>query len=463
MSGVLNICKKSLTTAPIDVQYMNILDMLINANRFKHEASSPKGKWIAQHRKEQFMKTLRVIFVLLAVALVIASFSFAQGPPGLQRVPEFAKSQAIMNLRGAAAPGQIGKPVDVDGFYYDGSIPMILDDFQRALVDMVMPTDSYVPLVGTLPKGVKNGDRISIKRGKLDRPSSSDHASVRGEQTVLRLGTDATIAVLQPSTLQVATLPAYHIYPSVRLLPRYLAVLIAGGYDPANNHVRYWNDLKTMYAILRNAGYPAANIVVIYADGVARDASMPVNYSATAANIGAVFTLLASKMASTDTLYIMLSDHGSPNALCLWNQTTISATAFCAEVNKIKGYSNMIIQMKQCYSGSFIPCLTGTRRTVMSSCSATQVSWSTSSGLFGEFTFWYFAALTGSKPDGSGAVNADTNRDGKISILEAYNFARSNDHASETPYFEDDGVAPAHSGPMPAGGDGTRSTTIFLH
>jgi hypothetical protein len=99
----------------------------------------------------------------------------------------------------------------------------------------------------------------------------------------------------------------------------------------------------------------------------------------------------------------------------------------------------------------------------MSSCAANQVSYGHSSNQFGEFTYWYFAALTGNKPDGSGAVNADTNGDKKISILEAYNFARSHDTAPETPYFEDDGVVPAHSGAMPAGGDGIRSATIFLH
>ena len=129
----------------------------------------------------------------------------------------------------------------------------------------------------------------------------------------------------------------------------------------------------------------------------------------------------------------MLNDHGSPNALCLWNHTTISATAFAAEVNKIANYDKMIVQMKQCYSGSFVQPLTGPRRTVMSSCSPNEVSYGNSSHQFGEFTYWYFSALTGTKPDGSGPVNADTNGDGKISILEAYNFARSHDDGPGDP------------------------------
>lgn len=58
--------------------------------------------------------------------------------------------------------------------------------------------------------------------------------------------------------------------------------------------------------------------------------------------------------------------------------------------------------------------------------------------------------------------HADTNGDGKVSILEAYNFARSQDPCPETPFYEDNGAAPAHSGAMPSGGDGALGQTTFL-
>jgi len=410
------------------------------------------------------MKRLRLIFLVFAVALFVACFAFGQGGIAQKGVPAFAKSQAIVNVRGAAAQNQIGKPVEIEGFYYDGSIPMLIDDFQRVTVNMPIPSDSYVPLVGTLPKGLQNGARIRMRQGILDRPSAKDPAYVRGEPTVLRLGANVTYAMLRPTSYQVLTQPVltYTIQPGiVRLTNRY-AVLISGGINAANNHLRYWNDLKAMYVILLNNGYPSGNIVVLYADGVARDASMPVNYSATAANISTVFNLLAGRMTSSDRLYIFTTNHGGSNVLCLWNSTSISTTAFGTEVNKITNYDRILITMEQCFSGSFIPSLTAARRTVMTACSATESSWARAGLVYDEFTFWYFAALTGSKPDGTGAVNADTNGDGKISIVEAYNFARSHDGASETPYFEDDGVAPGHSGAMPAGGDGVQSATIFV-
>ncbi len=420
------------------------------------------------------MKMRRLVFSLVVLVFLLGMSPDLLAAEIVQKITpskiapvaakiDFAKSRDIIRLRGPEAKNLLGKQVDLNGFFYDGSIPMVVDDIRRVMVDLVLPPDSYVPIVGPRPKGVKNGDRISLKRVKLDKPTKADAAFLHRERTVARLAGDTVYTMIQPSTMfSVVQRYPYAIIPGVLLLRQYYAVLIAGGANPASNHVRYWNDLKAMYTILRNAGYPEANIYVIYADGVARDRSMRVNFAANRANITNVFNQLAAKMKSGDTLYLMLNDHGGPNSLNLW-YSSISAAAFAAEVNKIVNYNKMIIQMKQCYSGSFVPPLTRSLRTVMSSCSATELSWAHSSLQFGEFTFWYFAALTGQKPDGTGRVNADVNRDSKISILEAYNFARSHDTRPETPHFEDNGVAPAHIGPMPAGGDGTRSASIFLH
>jgi hypothetical protein len=412
------------------------------------------------------MKLRRLFFVLAAgVFLLGISFNLYSGdaiqkvtpdkfiqkvypdkqfPKVAVQIPEFAKSRDLIKLRGAEAASLLGKQVDVAGFFYEGSIPMIVDDIRRVLVNMVMPPDSYVPIIGPRPKGVKNGDRISMKMAKLDRPTPADHKAFQREGTIVRVANDTLVTILQPSTYQFSILDKfpYQIIPGVIQLPKYYAVLIAGGWDAANNHVRYWNDLKAMYNILRNAGYPAANIYVLYADGVARDGSMPVNGEANVANISNVFTQLSGKMKSGDTLYIMTNDHGSPNALCLWNHTTISAAAFAAEVNKIANYDKMIVQMEQCYSGSFVQPLAGPRRIIMSACAVNEVSYARISLQYNEFTFWYFAALTGAKPDGSGPVNADANGNGKVSIIEAFNFARANDSAPEHPQFDENVYLP---------------------
>jgi hypothetical protein len=464
----------------------------------------------------------RSILLFSAMALVLGFAARSDGRSGSQRPPQkIQAAQVQLHRMGAITRNQllqqVNKIVKIEGYYYDGSIPMVIDDMERVKIDMVLPPDSYVPIVGPRPVGLRAGDKITVQ-GTIQRPTAQDPQSVRRESLVIRVAAAQSISRLQAATLQIAQRPfqvgAIRVVGGISVGPRQVkyAVLIAGGANPGNNHQRYWNDLSTMYGILRASGYNASNIYVLYADGAARDASMPVNYSATRANIATVFNLLASKMSSLDKLYIMTNDHGagilttavngySPGiyggvndssgdeagesyseatyhtdmsgdgdqndsfrvdeVLNLWYDQ-ITDDQFAAEVNKITNYGTMIIQMKQCFSGGFVADLTRPNRIVMSSASPTQISWAHSSLQYGEFTYWYFAALTGNKPDGSGAVNADTNGDGKVSILEAYNFARSHDTASETPFYEDNGATPAHSGAVPSGGDGTLGQTIFL-
>jgi hypothetical protein len=412
---------------------------------------------------------------------------------------------------------QVNRTVKIEGYYYDGSKPMVIDNIRRVEMDMRLPPNSYVPIVGPVPAGLRSGDKITVL-GTIQQPTSRDPQAVRRESLFIKVAVAQNINRLQVSTLHftegVIHVGPVHIPGGGSVLPHQVkyAVLIAGGADPQNNHLRYWNDLRTMYAILRASGYDAANIYVLYADGAGRDASMPVNYSATRANISTVFNLLASKMTMLDKLYIMTNDHGGgiqtetiagfgpgvfegvndsngdetdeiyseatyhidmsgdgdtndafkvDEVLDLWYET-ITDDQFAAEINKIQNYGTMIIQMKQCFCGGFVADLTRPNRIIMASASPTQPSWGRSMGVYGEFTYWYFAALTGSRPDGSGAVNADTGGDGKISILEAYNFARSHDAQPETPFYEDNGVKPCHSGAMPAGGEGTLGWATHL-
>jgi len=463
------------------------------------------------------MKRATLLVLALVLCFTIAAQS-AEAPPrlqtqniqtaGIQRLGMITRNQLLL---------QVNKSITMEGFYYDGSIPMVLDNFERVNMDMMLPPDSYVPIVGPVPPGLQSGARISLE-GVLQRPTTQDPPTVRRESLIIRIATAQKIRIIRAATTPIIARPInlerMVAIGGIIFVPRQVkyAVLIAGGANPANNHHRYWNDLKTMYNILKSSGYKAANIYVIYASGTGSDASMPVNYSATRANISTVFNQLASKMGSLDTLYIMMNDHGGgvmpvptggypagnysgaidtsgdeigesyseaamnadlngdgdksdtvriDETLCLWYDS-ITDDQFALELNKIQNFSKIIIQMKQCFCGGFTADLTKPNRIIMASASPIQPSWAHSSLNYGEFTYWYFSALTGNKPDGSGTVNADTNGDGKVSILEAYNFARSHDTRPEMPYYEDNGVLPYHSGAMPAGGDGALGATTYL-
>ena len=438
-----------------------------------------------------------VLLTCMALASAAAAIRYTM-PAGVQ-----LHSPTIQRVRGVDATKLLAQTVTVEGYYYDGSIPMVIDDINRVALDLPLPDESFVPVVGAVPATLKSGDRVSLS-GTLFRPTNNDQVGVRGETTAIRIQNAGQIKVLQASALPRLAITTIKIpVGGIKPIKNRYAVLIAGCINPSNNHIRYWNDLVTMYNILIGRGFQPGNITVLYADGVARPgvaASIPVNYAATPDNITTVFNQLATKVTVNDDVYIMLNDHGGGlmtvpsggyaagmyggivdpaggdafdekyneaalhmdingdghenstvavhQVLCLWNWADMTDRQFAAEVNKVSRAKNIIIQMKQCFNGGFINNLRAANRIIMSSSSSDQPSWGHGPDYnFGEFTFWYFAALTGHKPDGSGAVDADANHDGKISILEAYNFARTHDTQPEILSYEGDGIAPAHTDP----------------
>ena len=420
------------------------------------------------------------------------------------------KSPSISAARGPLGTAQLGQLVTVQGFYYDGSVPMIVDDIDRTRCDMMMPAPSYVPLAARV-ENLRNGDEVSIK-GRLVAPATAGVRFV-DEPSVLSLEGDAKadVQVVRPRGREMmkVTPNTFRIPNNIFVKPTKYAVLIIGGGNEANNHIRYWNDLKTMYAILRGRGYSKSNITVIYANGTARDNSVPVDFSASKANINTVFKNLGDKMGVADDLYIMINDHGggflskqvgsySPgtygaildtgnsigtawsektynldlnydgdkndmvhfhNTVCLWGEL-MTDTEFAAALDQVKNYNTEMIQMKQCFSGGFTRALSAPKRVVMSSAAPDEVSWSNASATYGEFTYHYFTALTGKIPDGDTTANADANGDGKISMLEAWNYARTKDSQPETGWYADTATTPA-TGDMPGGGQGVLGATTI--
>lgn len=368
-------------------------------------------------------------------------------------------------LRSATMLQNLNKQMTVEGFYYDGSIPMIINDMSLLQMNQILPADSYIPIVGIKPSNVKWGDRISIT-GTVERSSGA----LIKEPAVIRITAPANTRIITPSATRFQSsikLSLGTIKVITAELKAPYAVLIAGGYDAANNHIRYWNDLKAMYNILLSRGYTASHITVLFADGAAKDNGMPVNGPATKASIDSAFTVLAGKIGADNDVYIMTTDHGCQmgaghSGLCLWGENMID-TDFANEVNKITTCKHMMIVMEQCFSGGFVTPLTKPNRVVMTACNASQPSWALRLD-FDEFTFWYMSALQGSLIDGAaGTVNADTSGDSKVSIMEAWNYGRANDHASEVPQYEDNGAAPcASGGSMPRAGEGTLGAACWL-
>lgn len=268
------------------------------------------------------------------------------------------------------------------------------------------------------------------------------------------------------------------------------AILISGGVDTANNYARYWNDISEMYEILTSTyGYVADHVFVLYADGnppTAANCHNPedvvnyptniIDFAATRHNLSLVASAIADSGSPSDTLFVFTSDHGAPDgSICLWGRTfwgnpiTISPAAFASSdyIGKITQYSWRAFEMEQCYSGAFVSALSGLHTALATACRANEPSFG---GLpphegYDEFCFYFGAALKGAEPTSVGGtpVDADVNNDGEVSFMEAFNYAQSHDQrAEEHPQYDDNGDGISHEGQMPAGGDGSLGSEVFI-
>jgi hypothetical protein len=243
----------------------------------------------------------------------------------------------------------------------------------------------------------------------------------------------------------------------------YQALLISGGVDKYNNYYRYWNDISFMYKALNQTyGYPAENITVLMSDGTDAGSDQLSSYgpppaytpnyassnvnldgkygatdvsgSATRANVIAALTSLNNKLSSDDTLFIFTTNHGgntsnpASNAasLYLWNGESITDADFVAGLPRSPG--NITIMMEQCFGGGFIDNFIGAtttqKRVITTAANWNEYSWGNA------FSYPWISAVAGhdnAYPQPN-AVNADTATvDGKVSMSEAYNFAKAND------------------------------------
>ncbi len=236
----------------------------------------------------------------------------------------------ILNAGGADLLRMLGKEIEVTGYYYGGSVPMLVDDMERVAINLPLPPGSFVPLVGARPAGLKWGDQVRA-RGLLRKPAPADSPKLSGTPAVLQIEREAHLSVVRAAAVREAITGSVRTFPkpeSIRRIERLgkqnltpgnkYAVLFAGGGSVESNHIRYWNDLTVMYDILIASGYQAGDITVIYADGLPPDdttegkraSDMPVDFVATRGNIQRAFDGLQRVVGPKDTVFIMTNDHG---------------------------------------------------------------------------------------------------------------------------------------------------------
>ncbi|MCK5030465.1 MAG: hypothetical protein KAR64_03270, partial [Thermoplasmatales archaeon] len=153
------------------------------------------------------------------------------------------------------------------------------------------------------------------------------------------------------------------------------AVLMNGGVNQYNNHVRYWNDLSNIYITLNSVyDYADENIIVLCSDGLDPtpdqsngqnsdpdldgDGDDDIMYACTLANVDMVFSDLASLLTEEDKLLVFTTDHGSSNGgwnvlLNLWNSEELTDAHFATLLAGLPE-CEIICTFEQCYSGGFL-------------------------------------------------------------------------------------------------------------
>jgi len=241
------------------------------------------------------------------------------------------------------------------------------------------------------------------------------------------------------------------------------AVILSGGYDSGNNHVRYWNDCSEIYKTLVNVyGYLDSQIIVAISDGLnpAVDQSNGQNsdpdldgdgdddimYPCLYANVESIFANLTATLTSTDSLFIFTTDHGSgqygvpgqPVCMNLWNAGELWDYQLASMLEPIN-CRGMIITMEPCFSGGFVNDIIGMSSTVprviSTGANDMEYSWAMAPDyIYDTYVFHWTAAVRWMDAYGV-PVDADTNSDTKITMDEAYNYALSMDTDDEHPQY----------------------------
>jgi predicted outer membrane repeat protein len=243
------------------------------------------------------------------------------------------------------------------------------------------------------------------------------------------------------------------------------AVIISGGYDKDNNHIRYWGDVSHIYSTLSlKYGYPKTNIYTLVSDGLdpAADTSDDTNSpfdldgdgrndtmaAATAGNISNVFAHLRATLTTNDQLFVFTTDHGGPTEgagewdveLNLWNMEVLRDHELKAMTENIA--CPVFFVMEQCYSGGFLNDLNRSNSLISTAAHYNESSYAGNTfPWFDQWAYHWTAAMRGAYPQtnapwlDSEPCDGDLNDDGYVSFAEAAQYAYTHKYSSDHPMY----------------------------
>lgn len=244
---------------------------------------------------------------------------------------------------------------------------------------------------------------------------------------------------------------------------RTYAVILSGGIFKYSNAQRYWEDCSFIYKTLRNRfNIPKKNIVPIMSDGrnpdkdqwsvdsckhisqyldLDGDGIEDIEYEASKKNLVNIIRGINIIAKEGDHFFLFVTDHGGLDEetghsyICLWGVNNVIYDYELAEVLKPltqKGIHVNVV-LGQCYSGGFIDDLDMIGCVTSTACKEEEPS-----GFIDvkhdEFLYQWTCAINETDINGI-LINSDKDKDGRITLKEAYHYAKTNDRYNETPQY----------------------------
>lgn len=358
----------------------------------------------------------------------------------------FAQTNSVSKDDALAIAQRQFQGKDVDYFILESSSTINWTVFVDAEPMKGWEHDCYVL---TIPKNISTSLSSAIPTRKVLRrlPPAGNYVPLSVKN---RYSTNANVKpVVSKSNLSNSDLS---------VAQRTYAIILSGGVNKMSNYERYWNDCSFVYQTLVNKyGIPKENIVPIMSDGnnpaedmktnsgtfksqpldLDNDGIADISLAATKSNITTTLNDFADKMKKDDHLLFYVIDHGgtdddvSDSYICLWNYEYLYDHELASLLSQFTSkFINVNVVLGQCYSGGFNNNLNKVGCVVSSACSGSEYSWACPDIPYDEFVYQWTCAVNGADHR-KVKVNADYDNNGRVTMLEAFEYAKSHDRRDQ--------------------------------
>ena len=132
--------------------------------------------------------------ILGALAVVVSLLCLVAAAHGAQSDTNAQSSSILVGAQNRTQLlQQLNKNVTMQGYFYNGSIPMLVENLELLRPETPLPPEKYIPITGPIPSSLKPGARIRIE-GKLQAPTGE---KLQGENIGLQLSPQGQASIIE--------------------------------------------------------------------------------------------------------------------------------------------------------------------------------------------------------------------------------------------------------------------------